>query len=151
MNKWYEVKVKYTKQTEEGTYKRVTEPYLLAAMTHSDAEARIYEELGSFVRGEFIVCGIKPANFHDVFHYEDSDLWFKVKVQYVGMDAESGKNKKASQNFLLSAASVKDAYDRIHESLSGMMVDFNTPTITESKIVDVFPYKESPVEFEDLP
>ncbi|MEY4215549.1 MAG: hypothetical protein RLZZ68_5 [Bacteroidota bacterium] len=58
MNSWFTVRVKYTKQLENGTLKRVTEPYLLAAMTFTDAEARIYEELGSYIRGEFMVVGI---------------------------------------------------------------------------------------------
>ena len=58
MNNWFTVKVKYKKQLENGTFKRVSEPYLLAAMTFTDAEARIYEELGSIIRGEFNVVGI---------------------------------------------------------------------------------------------
>ncbi len=55
---WFEVKVKYTKQLENGSFKRVTEPYLLAAITFTDAESRIYEELGNIIRGEFHVTSI---------------------------------------------------------------------------------------------
>jgi hypothetical protein len=62
MNSWFTVKVKYTKQLENGTFKRVSEPYLLAAMTFTDAEARIYEELGSSIRGEFQVTGTIFSN-----------------------------------------------------------------------------------------
>ena len=68
MNSWFTVKVKYTKQLEDGTFKRVSEPYLVAAMTFTDAEARIYEELGSLIRGEFVVTGITRTDFHDIFH-----------------------------------------------------------------------------------
>ena len=66
MNSWFTVKVKYTKQLENGTFKRVSEPYLLAAMTFTDAEARIYEELGSSIRGEFQVTGIARTDLHDI-------------------------------------------------------------------------------------
>ena len=69
MNSWFTVKVKYTKQLENGSFKRVSEPYLLAAMTFTDAEARIYEELGTTIRGEFQVTGIARTDLHDIFKY----------------------------------------------------------------------------------
>ncbi len=143
MNSWFTVKVKYTKQLEDGTFKRVSEPYLVAAMTFTDAEARIYEELGSLIRGEFIVTGISRTDFHDIFHYEDADVWYKCKITYeAGGDGgeEGTKAKKVSQNFIVTAHSVKDAYERLKESLGGMMIDYVIPSITISPIVDVFPF-----------
>jgi hypothetical protein len=142
MNNWFTVRVKYTKQLEDGSFKRVSEPYLLAAMSFTDAEARIYEELGTMIKGEFNVVGITRTELHDVFHYEDADIWYKVKAMYETTDIDSDKTKKVSQNFLLSAASVKEAYDRLRESLSTLMVDFTIPTISVSPIVDVFPFNE---------
>jgi len=141
MNNWFTVKVRYTKQLENGTFKRVSEPYLLAAMTFTDAEARIYEELGSVIRGEFNVTGVTKTEIHDIFAYDDSDVWYKVKITYLSSD-ESETAKKVAQNFLVSAASVKQAYDRIKESLSTLMVDFQIPMISVSPIVEIFPYKE---------
>lgn len=144
MNNWFTVKVKYTKQLENGTFKRVSEPYLLAAMSFTDAEARIYEELGAMIRGEFVVTGITRTDIHDIFHYEDSDVWYKCKISYESEgDGEEGKSKKVSQNFLVAAHSVKDAYDRLGESLGGMMIDFMIPAITVSPIVDIFPFNDS--------
>lgn len=143
MNSWFTVKVKYTKQLEDGTFKRVSEPYLVAAMTFTDAEARIYEELGSLIRGEFIVTGISRTDFHDIFHYEDADIWYKCKITYeAGGDGgeEGAKAKKVSQNFLVTAHSVKDAFERLKESLGGMMIDYVIPSIIISPIVDVFPF-----------
>ena len=142
MNNWFTVKVKYTKQLENGDFKRVTEPYLLAAMTFTDAEARIYEELGAVIRGEFNVTSISRTDFHDIFHYEDSDAWYKCKITYEGATEDSDKPKKVTQNFLITAHSVKEAYERMQESLSTLMVDFMIPSITVSPIVDIFPYNE---------
>jgi len=143
MNSWFTVKVKYTKQLENGTFKRVSEPYLLAAMTFTDAEARIYEELGSVIRGEFNVVGITRTELHDIFAYDDADVWYKVKVNYEAEGDEEEKKKKISQNFLVSAHSVKDAYDRIKESLSTLLVDFQIPSISISPIVEIFPFHEN--------
>lgn len=142
MNNWFTVKVKYTKQLDNGALKRVSEPYLLAAMTFTDAEARIYEELGQIIRGEFNVVGIARTEIHDIFAYDDADVWYKCKVRYESMDAESEKARKVNQNFLVSAGSVKEAFERIQESLSTLMVDFEIPSIVVSPIVEIFPYAE---------
>jgi hypothetical protein len=145
MNNWFTVKVKYTKQLENGTFKRVSEPYLLAAMTFTDAEARIYDELGSTIRGEFTVTGIARTDIHDIFQYDDADTWFKAKVAYDKIDDDGEKQKTISQNFLVSAENVKEAYERIQESLSTLMVDFKITTIAVSPIVEIFPYREEDV------
>lgn len=142
MNSWFTVKVKYTKQLDNGALKRVSEPYLVAAMTFTDAEARIYEELGSIIRGEFNVVGITRTELHDIFAYDDADVWYKVKVKYEAVDADSEKARKVAQNFLVSAGSVKEAYERIKESLSTLMVDFEIPSIIVSPIIDIFPFGE---------
>lgn len=142
MNNWFTVKVKYTKQLDNGALKRVSEPYLLAAMTFTDAEARIYEELGSVIRGEFNVVGIARTEIHDIFMYDDADVWYKCKVKYENVDGDSEKTRKVTQNFLVSAGSVKQAFERIQESLSTLLVDFEIPSITVSPIVEIFPYNE---------
>ena len=131
MSNWFTVKVKYTKQLDNGGLKRV-----------SDAEARIYEELGSIIRGEFQVIGIARTEFQDVFQYEEEDVWYKCKISYEDIDNDSEKAKKVAQNFLVTASSVKEAFDRINESLSGLMVDYSILSISLSPIVDIFPYNE---------
>lgn len=143
MNNWFTVKVKYTKQLEDGGLKRVSEPYLLAAMTFTDAEARIYEELGEIIRGEFNVVGISRTEIHDIFMYDDADVWYKCKIRYENVDGDSEKAKKVTQNFLVSASSVKEAFERIQESLSTLLVDFEIPSIIVSPIVEIFPYEEN--------
>lgn len=145
MNNWFTVKVKYTKQLENGTFKRVSEPYLLSAMTFTDAETRIYEELGQIIRGEFNVVGISRTEIHDIFQYDDCDTWYKCKITFKSegnMDDPEAKQKKVSQNFLVSAVSVKDAFEKLKESLSTLMADFEVPSISVSPIVDIFPYRE---------
>ncbi len=140
MNNWFTVKVKYTKQLENGTFKRVSEPYLLAAMSFTDAEARIYEELGSIIKGEFNIISITRTEIHDIFAYDDADVWYKVIITYESESADEEKSKKVAQNFLVSAHSTKDAYDRTKESLATLMVDFEIPSVVKSPIVEIFPY-----------
>ncbi len=140
MNKWYEVKVKYTKQLENGRLKRVSEPYLVDAMSFTEAEARIYEELGSTIRGEFIIDSIKKEDYADLFRYEDAEVWNEAKIKYVSVDADSGREKVITNKFLVTAHTTKEAYDRMVESLEGMMVSYEIPSVKATKIADVFPF-----------
>ncbi len=141
MNSWYQVKVKYTKQFEDGRLKNVTEPYLIDAMSFTEAEARVYEEIGPMVRGDFAINGISKETLADIFQYDDADVWYKCKVSYVTVDADSGKEKKKNQFFLISAHSVKEACTRLEESLSGMMVSYDIIAVTLSPILDIFPFE----------
>ena len=143
MNNYFTVKVKYSKQLDNGAIKRVTEPYLLAAMSFTDAEARIYQELGDVIRGEFTVTAISRTDIHDIFVYDDEDVFYKCKVVYDNIDADGSKAKKVSQIFLVTADSVAQAHERIKESLLGLMVDFEIPSIVVSPIVEIFPYNEA--------
>lgn len=142
INQWMTVKVKYTKQLDSGALKRVSEPYLLAAMSFTDAEARIYKELGQIIRGEFNVQGIARTEIHDIFAYDDSDVWYNCRVKYETTDLDSEKAKKVVQKFLVSASSVEQATERCRESLSTLMVDFEITGTTVSPIVEIFPYAE---------
>ncbi|MBD3637885.1 MAG: DUF4494 domain-containing protein [Crocinitomicaceae bacterium] len=140
MNSWYTVKVKFTKEFTDGTLKRVTEPYLVNSMSFTEAEARIYKEVGEYVRGEFLVTSISKTEFADIFDYDDSEIWYKAKLSYVSEDADTGKEKKINSNYLISAHNVKEAYERLEDSLKGLMVSFEIPNIAKTQIVDIFPY-----------
>lgn len=135
-------KVKYAKENEQGLLKNVSEQYLVDAVSFTEAEARIYDMLGSVIRGDFQVTNISKSNFVDVFFFEDIDIWHKCKISYIVADADSGKEKKVTQFMLVTAHDVREAYDRIHESLSNMLVSFRVPEVTESPIVEVFPYEK---------
>lgn len=143
MNSWYTVKVGYTKLMDDGTIKRVTEPYLLDAVSFTDAEARIYEELGEQIRGEIIVKDVSKTDYADIFQYEERDeyyKWYKGKVTYISVDADSGKEKKVSNLFLVTAGNVKEAFERLEESLDSMLVSFDIPSIQESPIMAVYAF-----------
>lgn len=149
MSDWFLVKVKYTKQQDNGTFQRVTEPYLLSAYTFTDAEARIYEELGSTIKGEFIVQSIARYEVHDIFGYDDSEIWYRTSISFKSAEDENGKGKTVKQHFLTSAHSVKEATERVVEGLAGLMVDYKITGTVETPIVEVFPFAETSVDVVD--
>ncbi len=141
MNTWFECKVKYEKIDElTGKQKKVNLPYLIDAVSYTEAESRIHGEMEQYVSGEFSVPSIKKANYTDLFFYDDGDKWYKCKVMFVTIDEEAGKEKKVANQMLVLAEDLKEAYERINESMSGMTVDYDIVAIIESNIADVFPY-----------
>jgi hypothetical protein len=145
MNTWFECNAKYVKIDENGREKKVSESYLLDAMSFTEAESKIYKELETMVSGEFNVTKIAKTNIAEIIPSEDGEKWFKAKVAYISMDEESGKEKRTSQYVLVLAKTVKDAFDKIEKNMEGMMVDFEISAISESTIMDVFPYSAEEV------
>ncbi|MFQ3213071.1 MAG: hypothetical protein ACJAT1_001944 [Marivirga sp.] len=139
MKQWFLCKVKYQKEDENGRLRSLTEPYLVDAVSFTEAETRIYEEMGERVRGEFLITGISKSKIMDVFKYDDVDVWYKCKVVYYVAE-ESGKEKKIANQMIITAHNVKEAYDRMYESLNNMLVSFQVPEIVESPIIEVFNY-----------
>jgi len=137
---WYECKVKYRKTHETGEQKVTTESYLLDAISYTEAEARINEEMAAYTNEEFFITNIKVANFSEVHPFENSDRWFKSKVALIAFDENSGKERKTNMYLLVQANDVKEAYDNTIQAMKGTLGDYTIPVISESPIMDVFPY-----------
>jgi len=149
-NNWFECKVKYVKIDENGKEKKVTEPYLVDAVSFTEAEARIHTELEKMIHSDFIVTNISKSNISELFPNENGDRWFKAKTTFVTVDEESGKEKKSNNYMLVEANNVKDAYEFLTEGLSDMIVPFEIPSVVESPIMDVFPFFKDEVN-EEIP
>lgn len=137
---WYECKVKYKKTHETGEQKMATDIYLLDAVSYTEAEARIMEEMKAYTSEELMITNIKMANFSEVHPFENSDRWFKSKVSLVAIDEESGKERKTNIYLLVQANDIKEAFDNTTKAMENTMGDYSIPSIVESPILDVFPY-----------
>lgn len=137
---WYECKVKYRKTHETGEQKMTTDTYLLDAVSYTEAEARISEEMTAYTNEDFRIMNIKVANFSEVHPFENSDRWFKSKVSLVALDEESGKERKTNLYVLVQANDVKEAFENTTKAMENTIGDYSIPAITESPILDVFPY-----------
>lgn len=137
---WYECKVKYRKMSDTGAQKITTEPYLVDAISYTEAETRINEEMKAYISDEFKITNIKVANFAEIHPFENTDRWFKSKVSLIAFDEESGKERKTNMYLLVQANDVKEAYDNTVAVMKDTMGEYTIPAITESPIMDVFPY-----------
>lgn len=145
MHTWFECKIRYEKQMENGTEKKVTEPYLVDALSFTEAEARITEEITPFISGEFQVADIKRANYSEVFFSDDtsSDIWFKIKLMFVSLDEKSGNEKKTASLVLVQAKDMRDAIKKLDQKMKGSMADYIISAMQETAIMDVYPYSDS--------
>ncbi|WP_103866204.1 DUF4494 domain-containing protein [Aquimarina sp. I32.4] len=137
---WYECKVKYRKLDDSGAQKMTTEAYLVDALSYTEAETRINEEMSSYISEEFKITNIKMANFAEIHPFENSDRWFKTKVSLIAFDEESGKERKSNMYLLVQANDIKEAFDSTNAIMKDTMGEYSIPAISESLIMDVFPY-----------
>jgi hypothetical protein len=138
--KYFECKVKYRKTDDSGAQKVVTEAYLVDALSFTEAESRIIEKMTEYLGESFRVTNIRLTNYAEVHACEDSDNWFKSKISIIAYDEESGKERKTNMYLLVQADDVKDAHAKTLTAMKNTMGDFTIPSISETTIVDVFPY-----------
>ena len=142
MHTWFECKIRYEKVVENGMQKKVTEPYLVDALSFTEAEARIIEETTPFISGVFTVSDIKRANYSEIFpsDAECDDRWFKCKLCYITLDDKSGAEKKTSTYVLVQASDLERAKKNLDAGMKGTMADYQVPSVVETAIMDVYPY-----------
>jgi hypothetical protein len=140
MNNWFECKIRYEKPDEKGRTKKITESYLVDALSFSEAEERIHKEMEPYISGEFSISGIKKAGINEIFPDYEGDRWYKCKVAFISIDEVKATEKRINSNMLILASSVRDAYDHLEKALKDTMSDYEVPAITETSIMDIFPY-----------
>lgn len=145
MQTWFECKVKYVKIDDDGRERKVSEVYLVDAVTFTDAETRIIQNVSTMVRGEFIVDNIKKSNIVEIYPHENGEWWYKAKIGIVTIDEKAGKEKKINNYFLVAADDIKQALQRLEEGLSYILVPYQTTSLAICNIIDVFPYFEDNV------
>lgn len=143
MHNWFECKISYEKMLENGMQKKVTEPYLVDAFSFTEAEARIIEEIRPYVSGEFTVADIKRAKFAELFFNENGDRFFKAKVYFITLDEKSGAEKKTGVQMLAQASDIKEALAVVEQGMTGTLSDYSIASLTETAIMDVFPYESN--------
>lgn len=141
MSNWFECKVRYDKVQENGAVKKVTEPYLVDALSFTEAEARITEEQTPYISGEFDVAAVKRTRITEIFRDETGDKWYLAKLAFVNIDPKSGAEKKTNSLVLVQAKDFRTALDNLVEGMRGTASDYEIVSITETLLMDVYDVK----------
>lgn len=140
MAQWIEVKVRYDKMTDCGKTVKVTDPYLVDAVSCTEAEARVVEEISSFV-SDFNVLNVGKTKISEIFWDETGDRFYKVKVNFITLDEKTGVEKRSASYILVQASTFADALANFNKGMKGTMADYEIEAIAETKIVDVYRYQ----------
>jgi hypothetical protein len=141
---WFTTKVKYQKtDQEDGTEKMVSESYLVDALTFTEAESSIIDEMAVYVSGEFNVAGITKASYREILFsdVDDDDKWYKVKISLIFVDEKSGKEKRASINQLVQAKSLARALRYVEDYMGKGQEDYEVVGVNDTPIMDVFEHR----------
>ena len=141
---WFECKIRYEKTMEDGLPKKVSEVYVIDALSFSEAEERIMEEMLPYNLVDIEIVDVKIAPYREVFFADDNlaDQWFKAKLSFITIDERTDKEKRTSMMYLVNAGNISSAINNIDKVMSGTMIDYVTTSISATKIMDVFEYKK---------
>lgn len=141
MDNWFTAGIRYDKVLENGQERKVTEYYLVDAFSFTEAETRVTEEMSHLINGEFKVESLKREKLTETFFHEVGEKYYKTKVNYITLDERTGREKKQPVYMLVQASTIDEAKDRLIDGMNGTMADYVVESITETKIIDVFPYE----------
>lgn len=143
VSKYYEVKIQYHKMQEDGKEKKVTEQYVVEALSFTEAETRIIEEMTPYISGEFDVVSEKISPYNEILLSDrtDDDKWFISKVGFITLDERTDKEKKQTFRYLVQAATSELALDYTKEMFSHGMSDYSIEAVQDTPTLDVFLYE----------
>ena len=141
-SEWFECKVQYEKFMEHGMQKKVTELYIVEALSFTEAESRIIEDMSVYINGEYEVKDIKKAKYKEIWFSDDTnaDRFYQAKLQFITIDEKTGKEKHSNFVCLVQASTLNGAIKGIDEVMSGTMIDYTSVEAKETKILDVIEY-----------
>ena len=141
--KWFETIVRYDKVMESGETKKVSDTYVVDAITFGEAEESIAEEMKPYMSGDFDIKNINPAPYSEIFFSDNDtdDKYYKVKLAFITIDEKTQKEKKSKVTYLVQAGSLEQARKNTEEVMKGTMINYEFVSVTETKILDVFEKK----------
>ena len=144
MNKWYLCKVSYERQTDSIGMKKVTESYLVDALSFTEAEERVIREVTAFVSmGALEVVNIRRMKIAEIIGAENdqADTYFKAKVEFISIDEASGQEKKSPAVMVVKAQNLKAALLLVEEVLEQTISNAQISKVEEFPILDIYTYE----------
>lgn len=135
---WFECKVRYDKMQENGMVKKVNEPYLVDALTFTEAESRIVEEMKPYISGEYSISSEKKTKISEIFYHEGGDRYYLVKAAFISYDNKTDTEKKSISQILVQACDLEEALNNFNEGMKGTVDDYTIVSIAETAIMDIF-------------
>ena len=137
---WFKTKVKYQKTMEDGSEKVVSEAYVVDALSFTEAESAIIDEMSVYVSGELKVSNLGKASYNEIFFsdVDDDDKFYTCKLQFITIDEKTEREKRSNVTYLVQAKSLARALRYVDEAMGKTMIDYDIVGLNETKVFDVF-------------
>lgn len=127
--------------TEKGEQKKISEKFLVDALTCLEAIERTTAELHSTSSGDFEITEVKKMPIAEALGNLDGDKIFLAKVNIITVDERSAKEKKTQFQWLIGADDYDIAKAVLTEEIKKSMADIGIAGLVESPIVGFIPAK----------
>lgn len=128
---YFQVNVKYDRQTGEDNPGQVKEIYLVKAETCSDAERIVLEEIKPFIFGDCETPKIQKKDYFEIFRANAT--YFEAKVDLITVDGD--KDVRKTVPILISDVSIDSAISALMEHMESY--DYEIVSIKKTGIVDI--------------
>lgn len=138
---YIETAARYDKVMENGTIKKVTERFLVDALSCTEAESRTIEELTPYVSGDLEVTANKKVNIAEVLGDKECGRFWLCKVEFITIDEKTAAEKRTISQILVGAPDFTNAVENFNEGMKGTMADFEIVSLAETPIKEYFTAK----------
>ena len=137
MANYFEVKITFDKTLENEKEKKVTELYLVDAVSFTEAETKITAEFSPLPN--FKVKSIRQYKVAEIVNKTnlDDSRYFKCKLNFITLDEKSGAEKKTAVYMLVNAENLDKAKTMLVEYMKCTMSDYSIEKIEETKLMAV--------------
>lgn len=135
---YIETAARYEKTLEDGKVKKVTERFLVDALSCIEAESRTIEELTPYVSGDLEVTANKKVNIAEVMGDKECGRFWLCKVAFITIDEKTASEKRAISQILVGASDFTNAVEAFNEGMRGTLADFEIVSVAETPIKDYF-------------
>lgn len=133
--------VKYDKTSENGAVHRVSEQYLCNALSCTEAEAIVTENLRPYISGDFLTTSVKASKITDVIGDTDCGRFYLAKVALITVDERTAAEKRTVVPWLIGADNFNNAYNDLRHEIDKSVADIEIVSLAETQIKDYYPTK----------
>lgn len=134
MKDYFEAKLKHVKIDDNGRERKVTETFILEAVSFTDAEAKMTEYGQQICKGGFEVKNIKESQVEKILDTEGEYAW-KARISSIMIDMDLGREKRFNSHWLAWADSLADALKKMQSEIDQLVVPANVESIAISPVI----------------
>lgn len=138
---YIETAARYDKMLENGAVKKVTEKFLVDALSFTEAEARTIEELTPYISGGFEVSATKKTKIAEILGDKEADKFYLAKVAFITIDERTANEKKAILQWFIGGTDFNDAYETLLREINKCMADIEIVSLAETPIKEFYQHK----------